>query len=548
MPRYRPNTINIPSNAVPDLEGVVILDYDKDSEALIAANPDKYAKMYITSNKASNVLITGSSKNIWGQLQEMARNIPGGPYFMDGRDGNLTIHNKKPSRPIVCSYTYRGGSGELLKFSIRSKHVKAVVSVAKTSDIDPDSKDVWNTAVQALFNSDGGNSDCLEPVIDNLRMDINQRVSDPRYTSLLLGNTVESSNTDSETGSSTPSSGLSASSVRTSKASSSSEMYYSSEEAAKAAVIADPQLTAEEVQSYMTSLHDSFNTSKDPDSIDALDTLIHGAIVNDDLFIQREVRVGKIVDPRSYDPTPPQVSATTSLSYAANKASWSRGMRHLKENSGYEVVNEIDYNTEMGTGYYPWLVKAEVVQTVTVRVPIAGTRVLSSPHVGTCDQLMANDLTESIEQQMTATARVLGRPDLESSMNIAIGNVSKKYSGVWYTKKVTHSIGPNGYYTDIDFVQRDVPVTTNKISSSIITQKVAAEIQGLAEAAEETGLNKRVDKMNNEVVEYIRSEYPGSSAIAIDNGDGSAVLYISDDDFSTEPYTVSISAEEDLGN
>ena len=92
---------------------------------------------------------------------------------------------------------------------------------------------------------------------------------------------------------------------------------------------------------------------------------------------------------------------------------------------------------------------------------------------------MGNDLENSITNQITASATVLGDPTIESSMNFLIQNVSDLYSGTWYAKKITHNINSgSGYTCDIEFVQQSKVTEKITITSEVSTTSMVKQVLG----------------------------------------------------------------------
>lgn len=59
--------------------------------------------------------------------------------------------------------------------------------------------------------------------------------------------------------------------------------------------------------------------------------------------------------------------------------------------------------------------------------------------------LISNKIQSLKEKEITMQLRVIGRPTLTSSQTLYIGNIGKKWSGMWYVKTCIHQMDSNGY-------------------------------------------------------------------------------------------------------
>jgi len=66
------------------------------------------------------------------------------------------------------------------------------------------------------------------------------------------------------------------------------------------------------------------------------------------------------------------------------------------------------------------------------------------------DALAKARLAESAYKFMTASAKVIGLPDLRPGDNVEIGGVGTTFRGTWYVTKVTHTLNASGLLTEFD--------------------------------------------------------------------------------------------------
>lgn len=95
--------------------------------------------------KGKSMSITNAIRQKLAMLNAKAK--VGNPYIMDGTDDNIEIRNRNFSQNIYKSYTYAGGSGELLSFKSSTKTRKEKKDIAVSSGINPYTKEVESNQV-----------------------------------------------------------------------------------------------------------------------------------------------------------------------------------------------------------------------------------------------------------------------------------------------------------------------------------------------------------------------------------------------------------------
>ena len=51
---------------------------------------------------------------------------------------------------------------------------------------------------------------------------------------------------------------------------------------------------------------------------------------------------------------------------------------------------------------------------------------------------------------ITGSGKVIGLPDLRPSDNLSLSGLGKRFNGLYYVKKVEHTMGGSGYTTQFD--------------------------------------------------------------------------------------------------
>ena len=512
----------IPEGAVP--VKITILDskqaYSDEIQSLIDEYPDRYRLINphaVNTNARGDVIesspllgglyrsvvVTRSApNNIWGQLHSLASQLPGGPFYMDGRDGSLVIHNMASDRPVSLVYTYQGGSGELLDFEVTSKFIRSAVEVSTSSDIEPDSKHLVSSVAQGSMDRSMTNPDLyysgwdsnLEATTSLENSPAGRDMSKPYEPMFSSGYINNGTGTLLDNG------------YRIGSYAVLPKTY--ADEPTR--VIAPGEFTKEERDNYLRDLFNSWDSAMNGQISTQLDL---ENFIRQGFYIKplKVTRI-KVVDIVGYDPnidTQIKEGVGGEKFGGEKKLGGGKGRSYYYDNTPEARFRKIIGDNEilecrmLGWGHYHgsdginletfpnyWYLSkvtneyrsssANVYRIIyKVEESIDGVRVLSDINDFT-SIIQANDVKESINNQVKASATVLGRPSIESSMNIQINNVAK-FSGTWYTKKVIHRINTStGYTTEIDFVQR----------TSTITETVISKRQALSEVSQQ--LNQEV--------------------------------------------------------
>lgn len=505
---------------------VTVMEWSPELSKLTLNDPEHYMPLLFHEKRANTVILAGAATNQWQQLQNLVRGMPGGPWHMDGIDNELVIKNSRANRPVIAEYTYANGSGELLNFKVKTKFMIETIDAERASDIDPDTGELNSVIVQGVSDTDamyskgkiGWWNRSYEMVIpqDNTKM--------PRGNSEYLPNFRGRLNQADFV---TPEDQLP------------KYQTYSSVEDGAAAESEQFEITEEVVREYIESSMTNFNqrVNKTPSGNNAeeyakyIQEVYHAANNLDGYTVKRKVYVQETVNPAEYawdvnEPDPKKLKVYTAPS--AQDSFWRTGYRHLQNAPNIVVVGE---NHAQGS-------LVDIIREHEVEVQIEAARILSSPYLRDIDYQMENDIVSSTQNRIKAEAEFLGNPNLESGQNIQINNISSRYTGTWYTKKVTHQIdSSSGYITKVEFNQKTVPVSKSTISSKVNTQKIYAAINDVATESWRTGAWKIPDQIEADVKQWRldnRQELEGYSIDVIQDTEdpGKYVIVTSKEDFS----------------
>lgn len=527
-----------PSQLPPGTVGVEILKYSPEGEMLVNRLPEQYRVENLKSKRATTTILIGTSNNLWGQLQQLGKSTKGGPYYMDGRDGKLTIHNQKKSSPVFAAYTYAGGNGELLEFHVQSSYVKSAVEVSRNTEIDGDTKDMNTTVVQGMVEPDQGNIDAYyqwsSPKNTSPSRSSNgfaaafANATEPGYfTQDLLDSRRYNQPSD-------PYKAIDTSQDIFDPITKGAAVFNGKDEAVSY-LKSNPRLTKEERDAWLNTMAQKHKAyTGQVHTIGTLENALKEGFEWEPCVIKRKAFVRHQVNPTIYgsDKSRPNSQnyqlTSTRARVSGDISRWKRGYKYLKDNPNFIIRSP----QKVSVGGL-----VEVIEYMELEIPLEGVRVLADTPNFDIPEFFSNDISENLTNQVKANARVLGRPGIESSMNIDIRNVSSKYSGIWYSKKAIHRINiGTGYTVDIEFTQRDTPISTVTITKKMATQKATVDINKVAKEALRTGSYKWSSDFKGSIKDWVKSKWPDKSHLIVMNPDDPSQysVYVSDKDFATE--------------
>lgn len=129
-----------------------ILYANKFSGLSPVAMPDDIKK-FLDSNLGS----VGTNPLI--QLKNKLASLPGGPWYIDCRNGILYIHNKKFNEDVVHTYTYQAENGEVISLSFETQRRTKSLGHSRGSGIDPNTKAILSMDSNVTSSSPGPGSD-----------------------------------------------------------------------------------------------------------------------------------------------------------------------------------------------------------------------------------------------------------------------------------------------------------------------------------------------------------------------------------------------------
>ena len=538
--------VQTPTTVIPDAVGVKLLEYNAETQELAVQDPDNFRKVYLEQKEFAAGLIVGTSRNKYYQLQDVCRSLSGGPYFVDSRDGQVILHNVKSQRNITKVYTYMGGHGELLEFSVKTNYVKTSVEVKQSTEIDPDSKAIKTDFVQAIIDPNQGNQDGSGVDTFMIWPNLGTPLYNPRGGSVgraadgasaawqpVPGKSVVGSNRKSAAKSTEyhvmldPEANAQAIKAAEEKPAYKTN-FNSITEARKYYLLHPESVSQAEIDQYFGQWMQDWNSKKTATDPSSLSDLAHQLDRIPPMKIKRHISIRANVDLENLGGTMGLTHALDESQTESFRNAVLSGQIDLNKYSGtmYATTDDRMTNSSMirGGAYrknaeallssIPGVTiknptdsprKRVVLIEADVEVEMNGVDVVSGADSINMPGVMGNDIVEKVTNKVKANAKVIGDPVLESSMNIQIQNVSDKFTGLWYTKKVTHTIDSGGYTCDIEFVQRNIPVSTVTLKSNWTKKDYGQQVLSAIKQAAETGDYKEPSSLERRVKDHLKA-------------------------------------------
>lgn len=452
-------------------------------------------------------------KNVLVQLEQKMKGYTNGPWYVDSRDGVIYIHNRKFHEEPVCTYTYQGENGEVLRVSFATQKITKRVKAVLAPSLDPDSKDL------SVLSTNINEPEDQPPLA--LRPPVAQ---DNLMVSNITGNGFE----DYRSHPTTPTEAMDAWDT---------QLQYNMEKAAEykkrveeyeavgpvGAYEAGKQrrldeMSTEEIRATINQVANELPEDKKNALKQVLRNSKNGkeleANLKKLLEYERylfededgmEFMVEEYVDPLDYDPegyAPKQAGAgiASGINFQMGVLPASeRGFEALNKDPYTEVLSgmEIDTNKHYGQNQYGKKVKVRHMKRVNLQVPLYKLYHNLFSRYGGADKYAwaananANGGLKQIEEKLVCQLQVVGRPMLATSQIIRIDNVGKRWSGLWYIKQCTHSMDAGqGYITNMELVKNDSKSGSVTSKTDLSTQNIVAN-DAKANAKTKKGQDKK---------------------------------------------------------
>lgn len=437
-------------------------------------------------------------KNVLVQLEQKMKGYTNGPWYVDSRDGVIYIHNRKFHEEPVCTYTYQGENGEVLRVSFATQEITKRVKAVLAPSLDPDSKDL--SVLSTHINEPEDKPPlALRPIVAQV---------DNLMVSNITGNGFE----DYRSHPTTPTEVMDAWDT---------QLQYNMEKAAEYKKLVEEyeavgpvgayeagkqrkldEMSIEEIRATINQAANELPEDKKNALKQVLRNSKNGKELEANLKKLLEYErylfededgmkfmVEEYVDPLDYDPegyaskqAGAGIASGINFQMGVLPAS-ERGFEALNKDPYTEVLSgmEIDTNKHYGQNQYGKKVKVRHMKRVNLEVPLYKLYHNLFSRYGGADKYAwaananANGGLKQTEKRLVGQLQVVGRPMLATSQIIRIDNVGKRWSGLWYIKQCTHSMDAGqGYITNMELVKNNSKSGSVTSKTDLSTQNIVA--------------------------------------------------------------------------
>ena len=480
------------------------------------------------------------------QLKNKLAALPNGPWYIDCRNGILYIHNKKFKEDSVHNYIYQSENGEVLSLTFETQRRTKSLGHSIGGGIDPFSKDIVgvNSNVKSSTPGPGAKKEEYKPLasrvkvisaIDKTRVNdtqvtnriqvdaiarqrtkalqrkkANQKVTtDKAYKNYKNGYTVNRQFTDQLKGSSNARKDKWAQKLY-SKLSANNRVDLSS-------YVAEEWKKTHNRNAVLKLVREYFGYGKH--------------------VIFAKVWKEQWVDPTTYTGnntfrgTPKPWNAFDGGYYTRKEVRESVG--RMSQDPQIKILSNVDIlkDTKYG-GHYRIKVfrlantkgvveSAQIVTDWLIRLSNPGYsstgRTTISGGAGGAGGSYIPSLTGNTgrtvtEKKLVVTMRVIGRPSLESSQIIHIGNVGEKWSGDYYIKTCSHNMSPDsGYTCTLELTKNGEKAEIESGTTKLSTGKVVKDLSSTSDNQHNSSRGYKGSSSSNQEDKSYKREYYSTS-------------------------------------
>ena len=480
------------------------------------------------------------------QLKNKLAALPNGPWYIDCRNGILYIHNKKFKEDSVHNYIYQSENGEVLSLTFETQRRTKSLGHSIGGGIDPFSKDIVgvNSNVKSSTPGPGANKEEYKPLasrvkvisaIDKTRVNdtqvtnriqveaiarqrtkalqrkkANQKVTtDKAYKNYKNGYTVNRQFTDQLKGSSNARKDKWAQKLY-SKLSANNRVDLSS-------YVAEEWKKTHNRNAVLKLVRKYFGYGKhvifakvwkeqwvDPTTYTGNNTF-RGTpkpwTAFDGGYSNRK-EVGEYVGRMSQDPQIKILSNVDILKDTKYGGHYRIKVFRLANTKG--VVESAQIVTD-------WLIRlSNPGYSSTGRTNISGgTGGAGGSYI---PSLTGNTGRTVTEKKLVVTMRVIGRPSLESSQIIHIGNVGEKWSGDYYIKTCSHNMSPDsGYTCTLELTKNGEKAEIESGTTKLSTGKVVKDLSSTSDNQHNSSRGYKGSSSSNQEDKSYKREYYSTS-------------------------------------
>lgn len=454
-------------------------------------------------------IMTGTSRSIYGVLKNALKQVDGG-FMIDSRDNGVKIHNHNFGQRTKLAYTYAGGNGELLKANFKTQKKAKPLELTSSSKIDPENKSLDTTVKQNVFDFPSqrlyqamSHEDIYSRHLDQYwRPDV-EHYYDKSFTPEDIQKSIKRG--------AQYKSGANIVRMKRTTMDAALEKRYLFEKEAKDELSRNHNITADDVKTFLQEVSKRFNDGfEDARSTGNLEPLLKSNAIGN-LKVKRTVRVKEWLYPDQMAEKAMEgvtqgrpIGQDREIGLERINNTPSIQVLKTKTKGPSRVVPYKDYDDNVKYKRYDDPVLALVDKEVEVE--IEGTRVFAAATPQEiADTFADNALSDASLHQVMCNLTTVGRPEAVSSMVVELNNVSRKYGGRWYTKKVKHTGTASGYTCEMSAIRCGGGLSISTIKSKIHTPSLFNEINKIAK--ERVAKGNTAGKIRSKVVGDLKTLY-----------------------------------------
>ena len=478
------------------------------------------------------------------QLKNKLAALPNGPWYIDCRNGILYIHNKKFKEDPVHNYIYQSENGEVLSLTFETQRRTKSLGHSIGGGIDPFSKDIVgvNSNVKSSTPGPGANKEGYKPSAKKVIAAIDKtRVNDTQITNRIQVDAIARKRTKALQRKKANQK------VTTDKAYKNYKHGYtvnrqfrdqlkgsSNDRKDKWAQKLYSKLSANnrvDLSSYVSA------EWKKTHNRNAVLKLVRKYFGYGKHVIFAKVWKEQWVDPTTYTGnntfrgTPEPWNAFDGGYYTRKEVRESVG--RMRQDPQIKILSNVDIlkDTQYG-GHYRIKVfrlantkgvveSAQIVTDWLIRLSnpgysSTGRTTISGGTVGAGGSyipgLTGNTGRTVTEKKLVVTMKVIGRPSLESSQIIHIGNVGEKWSGDYYIKTCSHDMSPDmGYTCTLELTKNGEKAEIESGTTKLSTGKVVKDLSSTSDNQHNSSRGYKGSSSSNQEDKSYKREYYSTS-------------------------------------
>lgn len=480
------------------------------------------------------------------QLKNKLAALPNGPWYIDCRNGILYIHNKKFKEDSVHSYVYQSENGEVLSLTFETQRRTKSLGHSTGGGIDPFSKDIIgvNSNVKSSTPGPGVKKEEYKPLASRVKVIAaidKTRVNDTHVTNRIQVEAIAKQRTNALQKKKANQKATTDKAYKNYKNGYTVNRQFTDQ--LKGSSNARKDKWAQKLYSKLSANNRVDLSSyvaeewKKTHNRSAVLKLVREYFGYGKHTIFAKVWKEQWVDPTTY--TGNNTFRGTPKPWTAFNGGYS-DRKEVRESVGrmgrdpqIKVLSNVDIlkDSQYG-GHY----RIKVFRLANVKGVVESAQIvtdwlirLSNPGYSSTGRITTRGGTGGFggsyipsltgntgrtvtEKKLVVTMRVIGRPSLESSQIIHIGNVGEKWSGDYYIKTCSHNMSPDmGYTCTLELTKNGEKAEIESGTTKLSTGKVVKDLSSTSDSQHNSSRGYKGSSSSNQEDKSYKREYYSTS-------------------------------------